>query len=255
MLDLPKNGNWGLQILLAQRGVRVFDKLGNLTFNTPECVDTMLWYLRQTRSPERISYEAGWGQPLMKAMTDGLVLFYFAPDWRTKNFEKDVPRLSGKMALMPLPAWTKGGRHTSTWGMTGLTISKSSKHPELAWELAKYLYFSKEDLGDRFLDTNIITPLKEAWDLPQFAKPNEFYSNQKLGQEYAKLAPDVPEAYSSPIYRNTFAKLDEALTRAGLYYDEHGEVGISEKIKAELDRAQEYLALRAERHAVMAKVE
>jgi arabinosaccharide transport system substrate-binding protein len=255
MLDLPKNGGWGLQILMAQRGVRIFDKQGNLTFNTPECLETMLWYLQQTRSPERIGYEAGWGQPLMKAMSDGLVLFYFAPDWRTKNIEKDVPRLKGKMGLLPLPAWQKGGRRTSSWGMTGLTISKNTKHPELAWELAKYLYFSKEDLGERFLDTNIIPPLKEAWALPAFSKPNEFYSNQKLGEEYAKLAPDVPEAYSSPIYRNTFAKLDEALTRAGLYYDQHGEEGIREKLKAELDRAEEYLRLRASRHAVMATVE
>jgi arabinosaccharide transport system substrate-binding protein len=255
MIDMPRTGGWGLQILLAQRGVRVFDKDGNLTFNTPECAEVMLWHLRQMRGPKRIAYEAGWGQPLMKAMNDGLVVFYFTPDWRSKNFEMDVPRLKGKMALMPLPAWHKGGIRTSSWGMTGLTISKSSKHQELAWELAKYLYFSKEDLGDRFLITNIIPPLKEAWDLPQFATPNEFWSNQAIGQEYAKLAPDVPPAYSSPIYKTTFGKLDEALTRAGLYYDEHGEDGIEAKIKEELDRAEEYLQLRQKRHAVIASIE
>ena len=40
------------------------------------------------------------------AMSDGLVLFYFTPDWRTRQVEMDVPSLSGKLALMPLPAWT-----------------------------------------------------------------------------------------------------------------------------------------------------
>lgn len=255
MLDMPRNGSWGLQILMTQRGVRVFDKDGNLTFNTPELVEVMAWHLRQMRGPKRIAYEAGWGQPLMKAMNDGLVVFYLTPDWRSKNFEMDLPRLKGKMAMIPLPAWHKGGVRTSSWGMTGLTISKTSKRPDLAWELAKYLYFSKDDLGDRFLITNIIPPLKDAWNLPQFATPNEFYSNQPIGQMYAALAPDVPEAYSSPIYKTALGKIDEAYTRAGLYYDQHGEQGIEQKIKDELDRAEEYLQIRLKRHAVIASVE
>lgn len=255
MLDIPRNGSWGLQILLAQRGVRIFDEVGNLTFNTPECAEVFLWYLRQTRGPQQIAYEAGWGQPLMKAMNDGLVVFYMAPDWRTKNFEMDVPRLAGKMALIPLPAWHPGGVRTSSWGMTGLTVSKSTKHPELAWELTKFLYFKKEDLGSRFLATNIIPPLKDAWDLPAFDTPNEYWSGQKIGREFAKLAPHVPETFSSPIHKTTLGKLDEALTRAGLYYDEHGEDGIIERIQAELDRAEKYLAIRAKRHAVMASIE
>ncbi|MEY4549173.1 MAG: hypothetical protein RL685_5368, partial [Pseudomonadota bacterium] len=36
-------------------------------------------------------------------------------------------------------------------------------------------------LGERFLATNIIPPLKEAWDLPELQLPNEFWSGQKLG--------------------------------------------------------------------------
>lgn len=255
MIDMPRNGSWGMQILMAQRGVRVFDKDGKLTFNTPELVEVMAWHLRQMRGPKRIGYEAGWGQPLMKAMNDGLVVFYFTPDWRSKNFEMDLPRLKGKMAMIPLPAWKKGGPRTSSWGMTGLTISKTSKHPDLAWELAKYLYFSKDDLGDRFLITNIIPPLKDAWNLPQFAHPNEFYSNQPIGQLYASLASDVPEAFSSPIYKTALAKIDEAYTRAGLYYEQHGEQGIEQKIQQELDRAQQYLEIRQKRHAVIASVE
>ena len=59
-------------------------------------------------------------------------------------------------ALVPRArdAWEKGGRRTSTYGMTGLAISRTTKHPELAWELAKYLYYNKEDLGARFAASN-----------------------------------------------------------------------------------------------------
>lgn len=255
MLDLPKNGQWGIQILLRQQGIDLFDAEGNVGFNTPKAVDTVLWYLRETRSPERISYEAGWGQTFIKALSDGLVLFVMTPDWRSWQYQNDAPKLKGKMALMPLPAWEKGGRRTSTWGMTGLTISKNTKNPELAWEVAKYLYYNKEDLGKRFAANNIIPPLKEAWDLPEFHQPNEFYSNQKLGLEYARLAPQVPPLFPSPIYKSAQSKLDEAITRCAIYYGANGEVGLREKVQAELQRAADYLKTWADRHAVLANHE
>lgn len=251
-LDLPKNGQWGLLVLLRQRGVDLFDAQGKVAFNTPAAVDTLLWYLHETRSPERISYEATWGQAFTKALSDGLVLFVIAPDWRTGQFQMDAPRLAGKLALMPLPAWEKGGRRTSTYGMTGLAISRTTKHPELAWQLAKHLYYNKADLGARFAVTNIIPPLKEAWDLPELNAPNPFFSNQALGREYAKLAPQVPPIYSSPIYKAAMTKLDEALTRAGIYYDANGESGLREKVQAELARAEKYLTAWSERHSKLA---
>jgi arabinosaccharide transport system substrate-binding protein len=251
-LDLPKSGQWGLLVMLRQRGIDLFDAQGKVAFNTPKAVDTLLWYLHETRSPERISYDATWGQAFTKALSDGLVLFVIAPDWRSGQFEMDAPRLAGKMALMPLPAWEKGGRRTSTYGMTGLAISKTTKHPELAWELAKHLYYNKDDLGARFAASNIIPPLKDAWDLPELHAPNPFYSNQALGHEYAKLAPQVPPVFASPIYKSGMTKLDEAVTRAGIYYDANGEKGLREKVQAELDRAEKYLTTWAERHSKLA---
>jgi arabinosaccharide transport system substrate-binding protein len=254
-LDLPKNGQWGLQILLRQHGIDYFDAEGNVAFNTPQAVETFLWYLHETRSPERMSYEAGWGPNYTKALSDGLILFTMLPDWRSGALEVDAPKLKGKMGLMPLPAWEKGGRRTSTWGMTGVTISKTTKHPELAWELAKYLYYSKEDLGTRFLANNIIPPLKEAWDLPAFHTKNAYYSGQQLGLEYARLAPQVPPLFASPIYKTAAAKVDEALARCAIYYDESGETGLREKVEAELDRAEAYLKKWSDRFAVLANKE
>ena len=109
--------------------------------------------------------------------------------------------------------------------------------------------------GAKLFCDAVIPPLKDAWNLPQFAHPNEFYSNQPIGQMYAALAPDVPEVFSSPITKTTQGKIDEAYTRAGLYYDQHGEEGLEQKIKQELDRAEEYLQIRLKRHAVIASVE
>jgi len=252
-LELKRNGGWGLQLLLRQQGIDLFDAQGDVAFNGPVGVDTLLWYLRQTRGPERIGYDPGEGQPFFKALQDGLILFVFCADWRSFQLQLDAPMLEGKMALMPMPAWQKGGRHTSTWGMTGLTMSRTTKRPELAWELAKFLYFNPPDLGKRFLATNIITPLKEAWGLPEFQTPNAYFSGQKLGAEYARWAADVPPIFASPVYKSAQTKLDQAFTRSALYYEQYGEAGLREKVTAELEGAAAYLRVWSDRHAVLAR--
>jgi arabinosaccharide transport system substrate-binding protein len=253
MLDMRYDGNWTLQILMFQRGGQVFDQQGEVAFATEDNAQLIRWYLDQTRGPHRIGYECGWGQPVVKAMSDGLVLFQWAPDWRSWVFADEAPGLSGKMALMPLPAWTPGGRRTSTWGGTGLMIMKQTRHPDLAWELAKYLYFDTADLGERFAATNILPALKDAWNLPEFDTPFPYYSNQRIGQMYAALAPETPPVYSSPVNEAGRTGLDRAFNRSAEYYAQHGEDGLLEKIRANLADAAEDVRRLAGREEILAK--
>jgi arabinosaccharide transport system substrate-binding protein len=241
MIDLPFSGNFGLTVLMLQRGVGLFGERGQITFNDPRTVETMIWYLRHTHGPRRIAVECGWGQSLMKAMTDGLALFYISPDWRTFQAQTDVPNLKGKLKVMPLPAWEKGGRRTSVWGGTGLAITRQTKHPELAWELAKFLYFTPEFLGQRFAEMNILPPFKDAWNLPEFHEPSAFFSGQALGAEFARLAPETPPSWDSPYQRTAEGKLNEAFSRVIEHYKAHRERGLREVIARELDEAERYL--------------
>lgn len=250
MLDLPAAGGFGLSLLLAQRGVALFDEHGRVAFDEPRTVDTLLWYLHQVHGPTRIATECGWGQPLAKAMTDGVALFYLASDWRSFLIQTDVPRLAGKMKLMPLPAWAKGQRRTSTWGGTGLAITKQSAHPELAWELAKFLYFNTSELGKRFAATGILPPFKAAWSLPEFQAPNAFFSGQKLGSEFARLAPQTPTVRDSAYSSTVDAKLSEVLLRAAAQLDRQGEQGLRESVERDLTEAARYVTRVMDRNVV-----
>jgi arabinosaccharide transport system substrate-binding protein len=234
MIDFRYDGNWGLSTLMLQRGGQFFTPDGDVAFATEDNAELIRWYILQTRGPQKIGYEAGWGQALAKAMIDGLVLFVITPDWRTHIFQDEIPSLSGKMALMPLPAWTPGGRRTSVWGGTGLVMAKRTKQPELAWELAKFLYFRREGLGERFQGTNILPALKDAWTLPEIGQPNPYWGNEPIGKTYAALAPETPPLYSSPIDHIGRLKLDQAYNRSAAYYQTHGEAGLMEFIRAEL---------------------
>ncbi len=254
-IDLPMSGGDSLVALLLQRGVGLFDEQGHVTFDEPRATEVLAWYVRQTHGKARIATECGWGQPLLKAMSDGLALFYVAPDWRTHMTQSDLPDLRGKMKVMPLPAWGPGGRRTSVWGGTGLVITKASQHQELAWELAKFLYLNKPALGARFLATNIIPPFKEAWDLPEFHRPNAYFSGQPLGAVYAGLAPSTPSSYGSPFYQLAFDKLGEALLRASAYYEAHGDAGLEREIEAQLALGAEYVRRVADRRVLASRDE
>lgn len=241
MLDLPLAATWGITLLLRQRGVGLFDEQGRVAFNDPKTVDTIIWYLHQTVGKDRIAFECGEGQPLMKAMQDGLVLFYMAPDWRTFVIEQEGPKLAGKMKLMPLPAWEPGGRRTSVWGGTGLAIARRSPHVELAWEFAKLLYFDKNELGQRFLGTNIIPPLRDAWDLPEFKRRKPFYGGQALGEMFAALAPETPPSWNTAYSKTAEAKLNAVFLRAVEHYRSHGDAVLKQTIESELSAAEHYL--------------
>ncbi len=250
-LDLPTAQTEILETLILQRGGAIFDEDGKVAFDSPIVADTICWYVRQTTGATRISFPAGWGQTMSKILLDGLVVFYFAPDWRSKQYEVDAPGVAGKMALMPLPAWEPGGRRVSTWGGTGLVITKASKNPDLAWELAKHLYLDRASLGVRFLATNIISPLKAAWTAPIYDSPNAFYSDQPLGRLYADLAPATPASFTSPYYTLGTSKLGEAFIDAGIYYSKNQDAGLREFVTAELARKAQEVRNVSERNAFL----
>jgi len=169
------------------------------------------------------------------------MLFYIVPDWRAHLLEMESPRVSGKMKLMPLPAWEPGGRRTSVWGGSGLAITKSGKNPELAWQFARQLYFDRSELGKRFSDTSILPALKDAWALPEFSAPSAYFSEQPIGTLYASLAGEVPPLWMNPFYPIANNKLSEAFLKAVNYYGANGDRGLHEFVARELDAAEAYV--------------
>jgi arabinosaccharide transport system substrate-binding protein len=239
MLDLPSDGSDTLRLLMLQRGTDLFDAVGHVTFDDEKTLDVVCWYVKQIEGRDRIAFPCGSGQDFSRAMIDGLCLFYFCPDWRTRQIQEDVPSMNGKLGLMPLPAWEPGGIRTSTWGGTGLAITRACRNKDLAWKLAMYLYYDADQLGPRFADTNILPPLKSAWTKPEFLQPRPFFDGNPIGQTYAQLAPQVPCDYCTAYTTLANAKLSEAFTNASLYYESHGDTGLREYAAAELHRCAE----------------
>ena len=251
MIDLPTDGNDPLILLLLQHGVGLFDASGNVAFDSPAALDVVLWYVKQVQGPGRISFPCGEGQNFAKAMIDGLCLFYLCPDWRSNRIQLEIPSLSGKLSLMPLPAWEPGGIRTSTWGGCGLAFTKQCRNFDLAWKLAMYLYYDPDQLGPRFTATHILPPLKSAWTHPEFRQPDPYYSNLSLGEVYSQLAPQVPQEHDTAYNTLANAKLSEAFSNVSLYYRDHGDAGLRDYAQAELKRCADRVRLSIDRNVFL----
>jgi arabinosaccharide transport system substrate-binding protein len=237
MIELSDSSTDNVEMCLFQRGGGYFNPQGECIFDNEIAVRTMRWYVPLVAGPHKIGNNLGGGQILTRAVEDGYLLCLVAPDWRSKSFETDIPRMAGKMALMPLPAVAPGGPRTSTWGGTMLGITKRCKDQDLAWQFALHLYLDKKELAERFRGTNILPALREAWNQPAFREPNPYYSGQPIGSLYAQLAPQVPFQYTSPLIVTAKAKLGQALVACAQYYNRHGEQGFDEYVRARLQQS------------------
>lgn len=235
-LEFQNDGGYLLQALLLQRDVGLFDADGHVAFDSEVAVDTFAWAIRQLRGPKRIAYSLGFGPTLWEGMQDGLVLFFFMPDWRTRTLEEYAPSLSGKMKLMPLPAWIPGGRRTSTWGATGIAATKGGHNQELAMKLMEFLYVDQTDAGRSAADLHILSAVRASWSEPVFDRPDPYFCGQPIMRLYSRLAGEVPPDHANPFIPKAQEKRDSAFVAAAAYYSAHGEDGFVEYVRAELKR-------------------
>lgn len=195
-----------LEALFLQAGDGFFDEDDRLRMATPTNARVLATLAGWIAGPDRIAADVPeFSAASNQLKLEGRVVAAIMPDWLSNIWRQQMPGLSGKLKLMPLPAWEPGGRRTSVWGGTMLGIPRTAENPDELWALAKRLYLSPELSRTLYEEGDIITPVRANWDDPIYDRPDEFFSGQPKGRMYIDLAGDVPRRTSSPF--NTMAML------------------------------------------------
>ena len=225
LLNLSPATQSATEVLLLQAGGGMFDLEERLSVNSPINAEVLANLVTWYAGPNRVSSYADVALSAsgQQVFVDGGVVFVLAPDWVSGRLKQNVPALAGKVKVMPLPAWSKGGRRTSVWGGTMLGIAKTSRGQSTNWKFAKYVYFSEEVAAALFRTTGIVTPIKAHWTNPIFDEPDPYFSGQAVGREYLNLAPSVPLRASSPFTVQALIEANNCLVQLVNYAERTGQ--------------------------------
>lgn len=200
------------EVFILQAGGTLFDEAGAPTLASEVNAKVMAQLVAWCNGPDRICADAPeFSASGNRLLQEGYVLAALMPDWMCNVWKKEIPQLSGKIKVMPIPAWEPGGRRTSVRGGTMLGLSRTSADTEELWRFAKYLYLSRDLARQLYREGDIVTPVKTLWDDPIFDEPDPYFCNQAKGRMYLGLASSVPLRASSPYNRLAQLRMQDAL--------------------------------------------
>lgn len=202
-----------LEMLLLQAGGGFFDNDGKPVINS----DVNAWVLSRLAcwvgGPTRVAADApDFNAGANELKIKGYVVALFMPDWMCDIYQKEMPQLAGKLRLMPLPAWERGGRRTSVWGGSMLGFSRSAPDFERCWRIAKALYLSPELARRLYEDGDIISPFRANWSDEIYDRPDPYFCGQPKGRMYIDLASSIPPRPSSPFTLMARNRVQDAMT-------------------------------------------
>ena len=244
-------------MIMQQAGGDLFDAEGRPAVNQPKNAEVLARVVTWMAGPGRVCtdidlYSASGHQQRMT----GVVVGEIAPDWMAGKWKVEIPSLAGKLKLMPLPAWEKGGRRTSVWrGGTMLGITKRAPAPDSAWAFVRHLALSRELAEHLYRKTTLVPPNRALWSLPVFDEPDAYYCGQPIGRLYLNQAPDVPPRSSSPFFMAALGYVGNALVQLRAHADRSGNyetVALQTEARRLLDEAQRRLVREMSRNTFLA---
>jgi len=242
-----------IETMLLQAGGGAFTETGELAIVREVNVEKVAQMVSWMIGPDRVATHVPEFSPTGDRLkVEGHAICYLMPDWMCNVWRRNVPTLTGKVKVMPLPAWEPGGRRTSVWGGSMLGIAKTTKDIDTAWAFAKHLYLSEELALELYRIGDIITPVREHWDNPLFDEPDEYFSGQRKGRLYIDLAPEVPLRAATPYFTQARAAVQNAVSRTRTEAERAGTYdakSIEPIARRHLELAQREVASLIERNA------
>jgi len=225
LLNLSEIAVGEIYMLIMQNDGTLFDDDGEPHFATEQNARTLATLMTWIVGPQargRTFYSSGSAASSLKHRLDGLVIGTMVIDPNISMWKVETPALAGKVKLMPLPAWEKGGRRTSVIGGSMISINKRSPHIETCWEMAKELYMSAEVAESTWRTVGIISPVKALWNEPFYHEPEPFLGGQSPGTLFIEQAPHVPRRPSSPYSLLARARIGSAAMGLRSYAEKNG---------------------------------
>ncbi|RXZ01650.1 ABC transporter substrate-binding protein [Fictibacillus sp. S7] len=206
--------------MIVQQKSGYFDKHGKLILNNKTNVKT-LEFLRDIVYKDKIAIPTPGGnhhaEEYYGFMNQGGAGSVLMPIWYMGRFLDYMPDLKGKIAIRPMPAWTKGGDRSAGMGGTATSIPMASKHIELAKDFLKYTKVSKE--GNIKLWTVLgFDPLRwDVWDDPALQQENKYTAYFQNGTSLFNMLLQLKDEINPLYMTGDFPAVSDKVTTQIMY--------------------------------------
>ncbi|WHY75072.1 ABC transporter substrate-binding protein [Fictibacillus enclensis] len=206
--------------MIVQQKSGFFNKNGKLILNNKINVKT-LKFLRDMVYKDKVAIPTPGGnhhaEEYYGFMNQGGAASVMMPIWYMGRFLDYMPDLKGKIAIRPMPAWTKGGDRSAGMGGTATSIPKASKHIELAKDFLQYTKASKE--GNIKLWTVLgFDPLRwDVWDDPALRKENKYTDYFTNGTRLFNMLLELKDEINPLYMTKDFPAVSDKLATQILY--------------------------------------
>jgi len=197
-------GDW---YQIAQHaGTTMFDEQGNYQGANEKSVAAMqflhdLVYVHQIAGIAPAEAGNDWAPPTYKAAfaAEQFIATFGAP-WHFGGLFPSLPDQKGKWFAQRFPTGLGDSKPTANHGGTGMCITEQSKNEDIAWDLLKMCNLTKEGALADFRLRTAYPAYKPTYDDPALQQPSEFFGEQKIGELYASIAPDILPFQQSPVW-------------------------------------------------------
>jgi multiple sugar transport system substrate-binding protein len=220
LTDLAPGQGGQLLALMAQAGARPHKvepdgKTLDLNFNSAPAKKWADYWtkLLQTGS---VATDPDFNNDWYKGLSTGRYASWFAAAWGPIFLQGTAKNTSGKWAVAELPQWNAGDHVTSNWGGSTLSVTKQSKHPAEAAELAKWLMTNPASAKKFSIDQFLFPSEKSVLTDPDYADQKvAFFGGQQVNKLYATFSDQVPKDFTwSPFQDYVYTQMNSTLGKA-----------------------------------------
>ncbi|MFI6386572.1 ABC transporter substrate-binding protein [Nonomuraea sp. NPDC050540] len=225
----------GFTTLLQQLGQGYFVD-GKVAVNSPNAVRA-LTLLKTLKDKDLLQNEKGW-DGRVTATKQGKAATQPTAAWWSGTLTADMPELSGKFGVVPLPAFDAGGSRTSANGGSALSITAQTKNQQTAWAFLDWMLANKERQVSMMRTEALFPAYLPALSDPLFDEPQPYFGGEKVNRLFADQVKEIPPVQLTGDDKQAEELLKKAVSACLLN---------GEDPKAVLDGAAEQLAAATQR--------
>ncbi len=218
LTDMPLNEPGMLIGLMWQAGARPFAVSGTnvtISMNSPAVIKVLDFWgglIKEGVVASQPDFTNDWYAGLSK----GTYASWVTAAWGPVFLQGQAANTSGKWRAAPMPQWSATDNASANWGGSTLAVTKQSKHPKEAAQLAMWLMNDQAPTKTYVTKQFLFPTQRPILDSDWFAEqPYAFYGEQKVNQVFIEASKHVATDFQwSPFQDYVFSQMTDLLGQA-----------------------------------------